>query len=192
MAGWIADFQDALVVAFECVSDLGAPGALDRHKTARSKQRDLFRAIGGNGSLEDILTAERNLLAFERTHYANSKAMSGSLTDALTDLGIAQKLTSTIHDPSAYSAIDRSHAREKNRLNGLPRDEARQFFKSHRTRLLNLDKGRLDKLDKQIIDARRANMRTAEKSYIALQQAALGIAPDPPAPSRGHSAGRQI
>ena len=75
---------------------------------------------------------------------------------------------------------------------GLPRDEARQFFKSHRTRLLNLDKGRLDKLDKQIIDARRANMRTAEKSYIALQQAALGIAPDPPAPSRGHSAGRQI
>ena len=192
MAGWIAEFQDALVVEFESVSDLGAPGALDQHKTARSKQRDIFCAIGGDGGLEDILAAEKNLLAFELTHYANSKAMKGSLTEALTDLAIAQKLVATVHDPSAYRAIDLGHARGKNRLNGLPRDEARQFFRSHRTRLLNLDKGRLDKLDKQIIDTRRANMRTAETSYITLQQAALGLAPDPPPPSRGRGAGRQI
>ena len=192
MAGWIDKLEDALVREFESVSDLGAPGALDQNKAARTEQRDIFRTISSDGGLDDLLLAERTLLAFELTHYANSKAMSGSLTDALTDLAIAQKLAWTIHDPSAYSAIDLSHSREKNRLNGLPRDEARQFFKSHRTRLLNLDKGRLDRLDKQIIDARRANMRTAEKSYIALQQAALGIAPDPPAPSRGRSAGRQI
>ena len=34
--------------------------------------------------------------------------------------------------------------------------------------------------------------REVMSASIALQQAALGIAPDPPAPSRGHSAGRQI
>ena len=192
MAGWIAEFQDALVVEFESVNDLGAPGALDRHKTARRKQWDMFQTIGGDGSLEDILTAEKNLLAFELTHYANSKAMSGSLTEALSDLSITQTLVETILDPSACRAIDASHLRGKNRLNGLPRDEARQFFRSHGTRLLNLDKGRLDKLDKQIIDARRANMRTAEKSYIALQKTALGIEPQPLEQSRGRGVGRRI
>jgi hypothetical protein len=152
----------------------------------------MFQTIGGDGSLEGIWTAEKNLLAFELTRYANSKAMSGSLTEALSDLTITQTLVETILDPSAYRAIDASHLRGKNRLNGLPRDEARQFFRSHGTRLLNLDKGRLDKLDKQIIDARRANMRTTEKSYIALQKAALDIEPKPLAQSRGRGVERQI
>ena len=192
MTGWIDKLEDALVREFESVSDLGVPGALERNKAARTDQRDIFRTIASEGGLDDLLLAERTLLAFELTHYANSKAMSGSLTEALSDLTITQTLVETILDPSAYRAIDASHLRGKNRLNGLPRDEARQFFRSHGTRLLNLDKGRLDKLDKQIIDARRANMRTAEKSYIALQKTALGIEPQPLEQSRGRGVGRQI
>lgn len=115
-----------------------------------------------------------------------------SIHSCLPPLSITQTLVETILDPSAYRAIDASHLRGKNRLNGLPRDEAHQFFRSHGTRLLNLDKGRLDKLDKQIIDARRANMRTTEKSYIALQKAALDIEPKPLAQSRGRGVGRRI
>ena len=190
MAGWIDEIEDALVREFECVSDLGAPGALDRHRPSREAQRDLFNAIGKDGDIGDILLAEKTLLAFEKIYYANSRAMRGSLDEALTDLAIAERLITTIHNLAAYRIVDSSHARKRNRLNGLPRDEARQFFRSHGTRLLNLDKGRLDRLDKQIIDARRANMRTAETTYIRMQQAALGITPDPLGPSCGRGAGR--
>jgi hypothetical protein len=190
MTGWTDSLANALLREFECVSDLGAPGALDRHKTSREAQRGLFHAIGKDGDISDILLAEKNFLAFELAHYANSKPMESSLTSAIKDLNIAAQLVETIHDPETYQMIDRGFSRDKNRLNGLPRDEARQFFRSHRTRLLNLDKGRLDRLDKQIIDARRANMRTAETTYIRMQQAALGITPDPSRPSRGRGAGR--
>ena len=79
MAGWIDEVEDALLREFECVSDLGAPGALERHKTSREAQRDLFRGIGKDGDISDILLAEKNLLAFEQAYYANSRAMRGSL-----------------------------------------------------------------------------------------------------------------
>jgi hypothetical protein len=42
---------------------------------------------------------------------------------------------------------------------------------------LNQDKARLDLIDKQTVDARRANIRIARKQYIALQQTALGLYP---------------
>ena len=44
------------------------------------------------------------------------------------NLNIAAQLVETIHDPETYRIIDRGFSRDKNRLNGLPRDEARQFF----------------------------------------------------------------
>jgi len=192
MAGWTDRLAATLSTEFVIKIELDSTSVSEKLTANKTKQLEILKAVAKDGVLSDILATEKIILAFEFAHYANSKPMKTSLTDALTDLAIAQKLAETIHDPSAYQGIDRSHSREKNRLNGLPLDEARQFFKSHRTRLLNLDKGRLDRLDKQIIDARRANMRAAEKSYIALQQAALGIASDPSAPSRGRSAGRQI
>ena len=180
MAGWIDDLREALVIEFECVCDLGAPGAVQKHKDVRERQRDLFRDVGKEGTINDILSAEKSLLAFELAHYANSKSMKGSIKDALNDLVITEMLIKTVQDTVAYKAIDDAHTRQKNRIGDLPRDEARQFFKSHWTRLLNQDKARLDLIDKKIIDARRANIRTAEKQYIALQQIALGITPEPP------------
>ena len=189
MAGWIDKLEFALASEFEYVRDLGAPGAVQRHKDVRACQCDLFRDLGKNGTISDIISAEKSLLAFELAYYANSKAMKGSLEDALFDLAITEKLVQTIQNPASYKAVDESHARPRNRVGGLPRDEARQFFKSHWTRLLNQDKARLDLIDKQIIDARRANIRTAEKQYEAMQQIALGITPQPPDKARGAGLG---
>ena len=59
----------------------------------------------------------------------------------------------------------------------LPLDEAREFFKSHNGRLLNLNKSVLSDEEKELIDIRRANIRKADRMYIALQQQTLGIAP---------------
>ena len=189
MTGLIDDLREALVIEFECVHDLGALGAVQRHQDVRERQRDLFRDIGKDGTIGDILSTEKSLLAFELGHYGNSKAMRGSIEQALNDLAITENLVQTVNNPTTYKPINDAHSRPKNRVGSLPRDEARQFFRSHWTRLLNLDKGRLDLIDKKIIDARRANMRTAEKAYIALQHSALGIAPAPPNKGRGQGMG---
>jgi len=185
MAGWIDELEDALVSEFECVGDLSVPGSIDRHDNTRKKQQGLFQTVGKEGTLSAILLAERFILNFELEFYGNSQAMRSSIKDALADMTITERLIRTVQDPAAYQAVNQSHARPKNRVGGLPRDEARQFFRAHWTRLLNLDKGRLDRLDKDILDARRTNIRTAEKDYIVLQQIALGITPQPPDKARG-------
>ena len=78
-----------------------------------------------------------------------------------------------------------THRSRKRRSGGLPLDEAREFFKSHNGRLINLDKGILSDEEKELIDIRRANIRKAGKMYIALQQQALCITP--PRKDRGRS-----
>lgn len=190
MAGWIDKLEFALASEFEYVRDLGAPGAVQRHKDVRARQCDLFRDLGKNGTISDIISAEKSLLAFELAYYANSKAMKGSLDSSLHELSACERMLRKVQQPNIYKDVNDDHSLPRNRVGGLPRDEARQFFKSHWTRLLNQDKGRLDRLDKDIIDARRANMRTAEKRYIAMQQIALGITPQPP--DKVHGAGLGI
>ena len=189
MAGWIDKLEFALASEFEYVRDLGALGAVQRHKDVRVRQRDLFRDVGKNGTISDILAAEKSLLAFELAYYANSKAMKGSLDSSLHELSACERMLRKVQQPNIYKDVNDDHSLPRNRVGGLPRDEARQFFKSHWTRLLNQDKGRLDRLDKDIIDVRRANMRTAEKQYIAMQQIALGITPQPPDKARGAGLG---
>ncbi|MDE0156993.1 MAG: hypothetical protein OXI88_22525 [Gammaproteobacteria bacterium] len=66
----------------------------------------------------------------------------------------------------------------RNRIGGLPRDEARQFLKSHRSRLENLEKARLMGIDKALIGVRKKNLAMASASYIELQEIAL-VDPEP-------------
>ncbi|WP_072282003.1 hypothetical protein [Rappaport israeli] len=54
-------------------------------------------------------------------------------------------------------------------------DEARQSFKSHFARLVNMDKSRLDDDEKKIIDARKSMISTAQKLYMARQANTLGV-----------------
>ena len=61
------------------------------------------------------------------------------------------------------------------RKQGLPLDEARQAFASHRARLGNYVKYRLEETEKQFIRERRKALGTAEKDYIARQAKALGV-----------------
>ena len=193
MTGWTVELERALLSEFECVRDLGAAGALQQYNTARIRQAELFRTIGRDGGrdggIADILLAEKLIQNFELTHYANSKAMQGSLDASLAEIAACERMLAKVQQPGIYKNVNDDHSLPRNHTGGLPRDEARQFFRAHWTRLLNLDKGRLDRLDKDIIDARRANIRTAEKSYIALQERALGITPTSRGGNRGKGMG---
>ena len=104
--------------------------------------------------------------------------MRTSLEASLTEHAVATGLLETVRDPKEYRRVDAAHWLPKNRTGGVPRDEARQFFRSHAARLLNQDKARLDESEKRVLDQRRLNMRHAEKLYAALQERALGIEAD--------------
>ena len=149
-----------------------------------------LKAVGKAGDVKTILGAERMLLESEREFFTNSPAMQGSLASALDELAAAEITSEKVHDRERYRGqVDEAYRSHKSRSGDLPIDEARQFFKSHNARLLNMDKARLSDDEKRIVDIRRANLRVAEKTYIADQRQALGIGSEP-ARARGRDPGR--
>jgi len=90
--------------------------------------------VGQRGDLKEIVATEKILLENELEHHANSKSMISSLNIALADLANAQKLIHIVGDKKAYSHIANAYALQRNRPQGLPKDEARQAFNSHAAR----------------------------------------------------------
>ena len=146
---------------------------------------DHVAEIGKTGDARYILQTELALLQEERDNLSNAKVQEGSLDTAIEGLTLSLKLLEKVRTPESYRDVDENHGSRKRRSGGLPLDEAREFFKSHNSRLLNLNKSILSDEEKELIDIRRANIRKAGKIYIALQQQALGITP--PRKDRGLS-----
>ena len=101
--------------------------------------------------------------------------MTGSLKTALSEFSVIEQKLGIVDDPEKYKQVDEDCSLPKNRSKGLPIDEARQVFRSHFTRLGNLDKSPSDDIQKQIIHARRTALGIAEKDYIARQAKTLGV-----------------
>ena len=146
---------------------------------------DYVTELGKTGNAKLMLEYELALLQEERQYLSNSTVQKGSLDTAIEAAKITLGLFEKVQSPESYRTIDESHSTRKRRSGGLPLDEAREFFKSHNSRLLNLDKAILSDEEKELIDIRRANIRKAGKIYIALQQQVLGITP--PRKDRGLS-----
>ena len=148
--------------------------AKDLHN-ARCDLLGHVRKVARSGDLGLIVATEKAIVEGDLARYANSKAMTHSLESALDDLAIIEKHMLIVADKSLYRFLDETHRRPKNRKNGLPLDEAREALASHRTRLDNMDKSRLDEDEKSIVDARKDAMKKANDLYIALQKKALGM-----------------
>lgn len=125
--------------------------------------------------INDILGIERVFLAQERELLANSSLMASSLDSAIEELDAALRTIARAHSRDTYWPVEETLSLPKNRIGGLPDDEGRQFFKSHRTRLENYLKGRSTDEEKQLILRRLESLRNAEKLYIGLQRATLGV-----------------
>ena len=139
-------------------------------------QRGLVQAlqnVGASEDLETILLAENLILKYVKEHYADTPIMIESLDLALNEIEAALELVSKVQDPEAYRAISDSYILPKNRIGGLPKDEARQFFKSHRSLLEIYEEARSMGLDKEIIGVRKKNLDVARANYIELQKIAL-------------------
>lgn len=158
-------------------SELDKTALARRRKQTRKDICTMVQEVGRSQDLPLILAVERRFLENDLAEYANSTGMKSSLEAALTELQAAEAVLPLVKDTVLYNAIDKGHGHPKSRVGGLPNDAARRFFKSNATRLLNQDRSRLEAEEKQLLDARKANMRTAEKIYTALQRQALGLPP---------------
>ncbi len=158
--------------------------AVKKHRQAPSageltNKRNVLLAhiedIASSGKAEWIIEMEKDILENDLDRYANNDPlMTGSLKAALDEIAALERQLEIVDDPEKYKAIDRAHSLTKNRNRGLPLDEARQVFRSHRARLGNQAKTRMDDTEKQIIYARRKALGIAEKDYIERQTTALG------------------
>lgn len=147
-----------------------------RH-AAQNSLIDELLAIRSTKNLSAILAAEHIFLDNDLSHYCNSKSMHRNLTEALEEISVTVRLSITVRSPEAYRGISEAFSLPENRVSGVPYDEARQSFKSHIIRLLNMLKVRLDDSEKNLIKTRVKNLSSAWRIYIRLQKQALGILP---------------
>ena len=135
------------------------------------------KEIAASGNAEAIIEMENDFIQndLERYTRADDKEMTGSLNAALLGVAAIKQQLELVDDPQKYRAIDRGHALPKNRKQGLPLDEARQSFSSHRARLGNYVKYRLEETEKQLVRERGKALIIAEQDYIARQVRTLGV-----------------
>lgn len=173
--GLIERFNETLFHEKLLTIEIGRSRASKEREKMRGDLLGVVQEARKSGDLETILAVERRFLENDRAEYVSSRAMRSSLDVALAELKIAERHIELVKDPAQYRLIDEAHSLPKRRVGGLPKDEARLFFGSHATRLLNQDKSRLDRQEKQIIEARKQNMRAGARLYEARQRQALGL-----------------
>ena len=160
--------------------------AVDEHRAVPSAEKLVdsrkiliahVKEIAASGNAEAIVEMEKDFIQndLERYAKADDREMTGSLNASLLGVAAIKQQLELVDDPKKYQAIDRGHALPKNRKQGLPLDEARQSLTSHRARLGNYVKYRLEETEKQLVRERGKALSIAEKDYIARQAKTLGV-----------------
>ena len=126
--------------------------------------------------IDAMLALERVMLSAEKEYLGESPDKIASLDKALEELDAALASLASVRDQDNYRKIATLHySLSKNQIGGLPNDQARQFLKSHQTRLRNLGKGRMEESERDLLSIRARNIKAAATVYKALQEQALGI-----------------
>ena len=173
--------------------------AVERHRGVPSAEelvdtrKDLIahvKQIAASGRGEWIVAMERDFIKndLERYARADDKEMTGSLNAALQGFAAIERKHRMVDNLEEYQRVNEEFSFPKNRKQGLPLDEARQSFTSHRARLGNYVKYRLEETEKQLVRERRKALSIAEQDYIARQAKTLGVAlPQRAKPARANS-----
>ena len=160
--------------------------AVERHREVSSAAKLVdtrkaliahIKEIASSGKGELIVAMERDFVANDLDRYAEAddKEMTGSLNAALQGFAAIERKHRIVDSLEEYQRVNEEFSFPKNRKQGLPLDEARQAFGSHRVRLSNYVKYRLEETEKQLIRERRKALSIAEKDYIARQAKTLGV-----------------
>lgn len=157
------------------IKELAETSAASSLRKIRNKFLLYLRDAGQSRDLSAIVAIEKAIVRGDLERYANSTSMISSLKNALLELEAIRNLLKIVDDKRLYAHVDRAYSLPKNREKDLPKDEAYNAFKSHYARLNNLDKSRLNDEEKEIVDARKGNIRNAGKLYAQRQALTLGV-----------------
>ena len=156
----------------------GVPSAKEL-ADARKVVLTRVKEITASGNVEAIIDMEKDFLQNDLDIYAKAtdKEMIGSLKAGLQGIAAIKRKYQIVDDPERYRFVNEDNMFPKNRRQGLPLDEAREAFGSHRARLGNYLKADLEETKKQVIQARIKALSVVEKDYIARQAETLGVKP---------------
>ena len=160
--------------------------AVERHKEVSSAAKLVdtrkaliahVKGIAASGKGEWIIAMERDFVANDLEHYARAddKEMIGSLNAALLGVAAIERKHRMVDNKAQYQRVNEEFSFPRNRKQGLPLDEARQAFGSHRARLGNYVKYRLEETEKEFIRERGKALSIAEQDYIARQAKTLDV-----------------
>ena len=102
-----------------------------KQAAAAAAIRAELRKIGRGGDVRAIVAGERELTAHEREHRVTSKEQERFLERGLKAMDIALALIDKVQDSERYRGVAESFQTGRNRIDGLPNDEARQAFEVH-------------------------------------------------------------
>ncbi len=139
-----------------------------------NKTLTFLKDIAQKRNIHHLLDVERLVLEHSLKYDTNSPEEKQSVKVALEQLEACAKcLASLVKNPAGYREnVDPTYS-PKAREGGLPLDAAREFFKSHVTRLTNNLVSKASQVEKQLLRQRKENIQVMRDCYVELQRKAL-------------------
>jgi hypothetical protein len=129
-----------------------------------------------SGDMNLITQTDKLINQNDLEKYATSKRQVSSLQNGLDDLTAIEIGIECLRDTETYKKSSVAYFQQKvYDSQGLPKDPARLAFRSHLTRLENLDASKVDESEKAVLKERMLNIRAAERLYIEKQREVLGM-----------------
>ncbi len=170
MVGLINNLEELLIVEKSVrLAYLGKDEAKIHIKMAK-----LIQDIGQTNDIDLIIKAEEAINIHIYKYYNNSVEIDGSIKQTLAEIQYAKIMIDIIkNQPEHYRIMAKTYNNPKNKIMGLPKDEAIQFFKSQFVRFNNMSKVDLSNEKKMVISARKINIHIANEIYFNMQKDTL-------------------
>jgi hypothetical protein len=149
-------------------------GRLD-YENGIAGAKSSFQEAQATGDSQTLILAEYTFLTQELHLCDEADTITrNSLILAIQSFDDALLCLEAVGD-QGYKIANKTYAHNKdNRIKGLPKDAFHQACIAHRTRLSNvLRSPGINMIEKALLEQRRANMQSAQESYITKQTAIL-------------------
>jgi hypothetical protein len=175
MAGSIDKLLDHLNRALSTRERLLESRVQKEHNEAIMKAVTYLRSQTKERDIDSMLAQERLILTHSLEFDANSHEEKNSLQNAIAQLDECRICFKALAaNPAAYKEMAATYPLKK-KEGGLPIDAAKDFFRSHSTRLGNILSGKSSEFEKRMVRQRKENLQIIKDVYVELQRKALGM-----------------
>ena len=141
---------------------------------ARTNLLPLLHEASDLGDIDLLLKIELTYLEKELKLLINTEEGFDFYNEAIWQARAAIAILDYVRDRDKYRWAGFYYTLSQDIFpNMMPKDAAHKFFASHKTRLLNTKRGRMERNETALINIRTGNINRAKKLYIKLQRRAL-------------------